>query len=609
MASVSPVTDPKILAQLNASGPQPVTDPTILAQLNGDQPSTLDKWVASPIGRFARDVIAQPLEGADRLLSGGFSPVANALDSAYANSLARNRNTPGYAAARAQADKATAGNGGFKDQLFGPLLPTIAGTVGLFGGLDSSNAMADSQTAAQDAYSKAHPILSTAAGLAGGLLMGGPEGPAARIPTYATDSPLLTRLGQGKISGPFPMPRPTVPAAADLKAAAKANYKSIDNAGIRVSNDALNRLGDSVQDTFGQRLDPTLHPDATAAYNRVTQYATDGSKGDTTASFTDLDNLRRVVADSTSAIKPADKAMARMILDHVDNFVDGLKATDLDTSLQDQLRADLVQATGAKGQIAKQIKSIEVNKPGALAARGAAGAGTRQTYMDLVGQLPQAEQARQAAQGAFNSETDLLNAGPQATIDALNQARNYWARASQAEFIQKQIDKAQIQAGANYTQSGFENALRQRFKAIALNDRAMARLTPEVQQAVKDVAAGTRGSNFLRSLGKYAPHGPVATAAGSLIGGGAGAMAGGLMGMGEGAGLGALALPAIGEIARTAATARTLAAANRTRDIAALGGVPNIPRQIPIQLPRLTASAVPYGLPLPLLQQQSVSGR
>ncbi len=545
----------------------------------GPQPSIIDRAVGSPVGRFVHDVLLSPIQGIPSLSFGGNTAALDPIEPAYQGALARNRNTPGYAKARAEADAVQAKKGsGFTDQLTAPFNPALVGALGLPGGFDAMNANADAQAAAQGAYAKANPVKAFSGGLIGGLLM------APKMP------PL-----------PAALPKQEIPQIADLKAAAKASYQAVDNSGVRVSNDAMNRLGDSITDSFGSRLDPTLHPDATAAYNRIIQYATEGKKGDQIATFQDLDNLRRVVADAAQSTKPADKALARMMQDRIDDFVDNLKVGDLDTSLQDQLRAELQSATSAKGQIAKQIKSIEQNKRGALAARGAAGQATRDEYMALRENLPAAEQARQDAKTAFQSEADLINAGPQATVDALNHARNMWSRASQAELIQKQIDKAAIKASANYSQSGFENALRQQFKSLALNDRAMARLTPEVQQAVKDVAKGSPMGNLLRAIGKYAPHGPVATAAGM----GTGYMLGGLGGATEG-GLASLAVPLAGEMARAGATARTVEAANKARDIAALGrGVTLQAKPSALQMPALTQrSAIPYGLPLLLNPQQ-----
>lgn len=563
--------------------------PLVEAAPAGEQPSVIDRIAASPPARLLHDAVVNPLVGLSR-----FTPMGDSLASAYApvdkayeGALARNRNTPGYAKARTEADAVQAKRGsGLSDQVIAPLLPAMTGALGAPGGLDAMNANADAQQAAQSGYQQRHPALSMGAGLAGGLLM--------------TPSAAAPAAGTSMFRAPLPaIPKSSVPAIADMKAAAKASYQAVDNSGVRVSNDALNKLGDSVVDSFGSRLDPVLHPDATAAFNRIAQYATEGKKGDKIATFQDLDNLRRVVADAAQSTKPADKAMARMMMDKIDDFVENLKPGDLDTSLQDELRAGLMSATSTKGQIGKQIKAIEQNKPGALAARGAAGKQTRDEYMALRDQLPAAEQARQDALHAFQSETDLINAGPQGTIDALNHARDMWSRASQAELIQKQIDKAGIKASANYSQSGFENALRQQFKSLALNDRAMARLTPEVREAVKDVAKGSPMGNLLRAVGKYAPHGPVATAAGM----GLGYTLGGLGGATEG-GLASLAVPLAGEMARAGATAKTLAAANRARDVAAVGR--GVTLQAPPQMLQRPAlpQTLPYGLPLLMSPQQ-----
>jgi hypothetical protein len=81
--------------------------------------------------------------------------------------------------------------------------------------------------------------------------------------------------------------------------------------------------------------------------------------------------------------------------------------------LMDQLRTELQTATAAKGQIAKQIKAIEANNPGALAARGAAGADVRTKYMDLQSQLQQAEGDRLATLDMFRkSQSDKASGAP-----------------------------------------------------------------------------------------------------------------------------------------------------------------------------------------------------
>jgi len=77
------------------------------------------------------------------------------------------------------------------------------------------------------------------------------------------------------------------------------------------------------------------------------------------------------------------------------------QAADSTAPFESQYRKALVDATGAKGRIAKQIKAIEANSPGALASRGAAGSEVRAKYMALQDDLKAAEQARDTASTVF----------------------------------------------------------------------------------------------------------------------------------------------------------------------------------------------------------------
>jgi hypothetical protein len=172
---------------------------------SGQQPTVIDRIVGSPVGRLIHDAVVQPLAGAADLMTKAqlmgsgipadkITPGSNIVEQPYQAALAANRNTPGYATARAKADKVAAAKGsGLSDQLLAPYMPAIAGTVGgLFGGsLDAANASADAQTAAQNAYATQHPIASTAAQLAGGF-MAGPE--MAKLPGKIP-TPLIQPLG------------------------------------------------------------------------------------------------------------------------------------------------------------------------------------------------------------------------------------------------------------------------------------------------------------------------------------------------------------------------------------------------------------------------------
>jgi hypothetical protein len=262
------------------------------------QPSFMDRVAGSFPARFAHDVIARPVEGlvsalpalmgAKASLMNGQLPILagpdsrtaqlqqmgqQALDQPYQGALAHNRNTPGYAKERALADQATAGRGGLGDQLFAPFLPSVAGSAGLLGGLDSSNAMADAQEARQTDYAAAHPVLAPAAQLAGGLLMAGPEGVAKNLPIYGGDSAAITRAINPAAVGPFPInPRSVpVPPAVDYvrglvakSGKSPSDLSAFDSAGKPfTAAEAIGKPGEVALGALARRDGAT--PDALAA--------------------------------------------------------------------------------------------------------------------------------------------------------------------------------------------------------------------------------------------------------------------------------------------------------------------------------------------------------
>jgi hypothetical protein len=405
---------------------------------------------------------------------------------------------------------------------------------------------------------------------------------------------VLQKVGGAAVDALQPRLAPTIQA---LKDAAQAAYTRLDNSGVKVGTDALNALGDSAADKFGAQLgDPdisaALYPKASAALKLVSSYGTDGSRGVSPLSFNDLNEMRKVVADAAGTIDKPDRFMARQILDHVDNFVGGLAPDDMDTTDLDAARNAVTQATGQKGQIARQIASIEQNSPGALVARGAAGAGTRSRYMQLRSDLNAAETARTNALGDFADQQQTIANGPAQALQDLTQARDYWKRYSQASQLQAILDKAGNN-GTGFAQSGYENAIRSGFRKLANNDKGIARFSPDVQAAIKQVATGGNrlsATNVLRDVGKLSPQGavPILAEAGMFMGGGAPA----------------LALPAAGLASRMAATALQKSAANRAIDLAATGGAgaAALPNRVAIPPSALRLLLIQQARQLPKLQ-------
>lgn len=189
-------------AKIGFSSPQQSTTP----------PSTWDKIVASPIGREINKAVIQPaasvlgqagdmLNTPRRLMGLGPNPLTAAFSTApmvasraYDESVANNRNTPGYPAARVQADKVQASvPSGLSAQVTPGMNAMVPGLANMGGGMDAMNAAQDSAEAAQGQYKQAHPISSFLANMAGGLLLA-PKLPEVGAMPQAPASPPNSNL-------------------------------------------------------------------------------------------------------------------------------------------------------------------------------------------------------------------------------------------------------------------------------------------------------------------------------------------------------------------------------------------------------------------------------
>jgi hypothetical protein len=145
--------------------------------------------------------------------------------------------------------------------------------------------------------------------------------------------------------------------------------------------------------------------------------------------------------------------------------------------------------------------------------------------------------------GAANVQTA---ANKDVALSALKQARNVYTKSRRVGIIEDMIDAAQTR-GAQQTQAGLDNTLRNQFANLATNKKRMASFTKAEQDEIKRIARG--GGNLqqmLRFTGRFAIRGPVSSIP-YLLGTGASPEMGGALAMGglavtEGAKRGAEAL-------------------------------------------------------------------
>ena len=154
----------------------------------------------------------------------------------------------------------------------------------------------------------------------------------------------------------------------------------------------------------------------------------------------------------------------------------------------------------------------------------------------------------------------------------LTKARNFYNRSKKSDEIADIFERAEIRAGANFTQSGLENSLRQEIKSLALNKKRLGMFSDAEQNAIKAAAKGGSIQNVLRNIGKYAATSPIPTGVGGGLGAGIGAMLGGV----PGAVIGGALVPTIGGAARAGATRMGLNRLEEIQKMVSLGRMPEI---------------------------------
>jgi len=156
----------------------------------------------------------------------------------------------------------------------------------------------------------------------------------------------------------------------------------------------------------------------------------------------------------------------------------------------------------------------------------------------------------------------------------LTKARNFYAKSRKADEIDELFRRAEIRAGANFTQSGLENSLRQELKSLSLNKKRFSMFSSTEQNAIEAAAKGGNLQNALRNIGKYAATSVISTTGGSALGAGIGALLTG--GSPVGAAIGATTVPAIGSAARAGATRMGLNRLEEIQKMVSLGRMPEI---------------------------------
>lgn len=334
-----------------------------------------------------------------------------------------------------------------------------------------------------------------------------PASAAAQAVTEATGNPVLGMIAggaTGAAGGVRPRKTEVIPTADQLKQQATQAYDRANKAGVVISPKSLQETFPSFTAAVKEAgFDPDLHPQVNVVLNRLAE------EGTAPKTLQEMDTLRRIVRAPTKTYdNPDQQRVAYKLLEEYDNYIGNLSEKDL----------------------AVPKKSVDLGKYGVIEVE------------DAMSPKVASKQA----------------------IESLKEARSLYSKSIKSDIIGDLIERAEITAGANYTQSGLENALRQELKSLAKNPKRLAGFNATEREAIKSAAKGGNLQNFMRYVGKLAPT--------SVIAGG------GAVGLGylAGGATGAAVLPVIGGAGRYAATRMGMQNMKDIQDLVALGRAPEV---------------------------------
>jgi hypothetical protein len=353
-----------------------------------------------------------------------------------------------------------------------------------------------------------------------------PAAGAAQFVGETTESPALGMLagaGVGALGGIRSQVRERAPNAEQLKIQSEIAYKNAEKAGVIVSPESFKaKIPNFVEKLRSEGYYPEtkLYPQLDSVLKIL------DSESATPKTLKQLEDLRKVIKSPAAIFdNPAQQKLTYDLLDEFDDYVSNLSTKDLIKG-----KADVVKAAASQGaDVDSFVKNL--NK--------------------------------------------IQTANPERATKELNKARKLYARSKKSDVMSDIIERAELKAGANFTQSGLENALRQELKSLALNKKRMAGFTKAEQNAIKAAAKGGNVQNVLRSIGKYAATSPIP----AYIGAGGGAAIGSAIAGPVGAAVGTLAVPAVGGLARAGATRIGMNRLQELQDMIALGRMPENQRR------------------------------
>jgi len=134
-----------------------------------------------------------------------------------------------------------------------------------------------------------------------------------------------------KLPNPFapkatPSAKLPAPTTKQLQDTAENAYETARNAGVVVKPQSFGNVVTGIKKTVADAgIDATLHPKATSALKRLEDAAASGAP----QKLEEIEILRRVAKEASGSIDASERRMARLMVDKIDDYLEGLDVPDV----------------------------------------------------------------------------------------------------------------------------------------------------------------------------------------------------------------------------------------------------------------------------------------
>ena len=150
-----------------------------------------------------------------------------------------------------------------------------------------------------------------------GKLVGGVLAPISASVVIQTGKTLATKSARASL-------KESAPTSEGLRDTARGIYNELDNLGVTVLPSRVNGLERELRQlTRKEGFNRKIHPKVSAALDEFKAVV------DTPQSLSNIDTLRRVTQSAAKSIEPDEARLGTLIINRIDDFLDGLKQSDL----------------------------------------------------------------------------------------------------------------------------------------------------------------------------------------------------------------------------------------------------------------------------------------